>query len=218
MKTHVILLTAVDMLRAGFPENFVYSHLFTQRSEGGWCNLQDDPGGETLYGIARNYNPKWSGWGVVDLVASRFPKGTVSFKDEIYRDTDLHLSAANILYAKYFLRTQSQQMQNELAVCVYDFAVHAGPARSIKTLQKALTKCGVYAKVDGIIGKATLGAIVTCILQSKARQLIEANLQYRKKYYLRSSSRYRSAWLNRLSSLSLYIFNKDVTMEGEPEA
>ena len=36
------------------------------KAEGFYSNDIDDSGGETLYGIARNKNPKWLGWKIVD--------------------------------------------------------------------------------------------------------------------------------------------------------
>lgn len=42
-------------------------------NEGGWANNPKDSGGETFKGIARRYNPKWSGWGEIDRLKRQMP-------------------------------------------------------------------------------------------------------------------------------------------------
>ena len=46
--------------------NFKEAFEKTMGHEGGYGNDPDDAGGETYKGIARVYNPGWSGWAVID--------------------------------------------------------------------------------------------------------------------------------------------------------
>lgn len=46
--------------------DFDIADKITSKSEGFYSNIKEDGGGETLWGIARNKNPKWLGWKLVD--------------------------------------------------------------------------------------------------------------------------------------------------------
>lgn len=49
--------------------------------EGGYSNDPQDPGGETIYGVARKKNPLWTGWPLVDKFksdAKNFPKNALA--------------------------------------------------------------------------------------------------------------------------------------------
>ena len=46
--------------------NFKEAFDRTLTYEGGWCNVEGDPGGETYCGIAKNYHKNWAGWVIVD--------------------------------------------------------------------------------------------------------------------------------------------------------
>ena len=53
--------------------------------EGGYVSDPQDPGGETLYGIARNDFPTWPGWASVDTYKRNAP----DFRSAIMRDAKL---------------------------------------------------------------------------------------------------------------------------------
>lgn len=44
--------------------NEIYPHVL--QFEGGYANVKGDRGGETYIGIARNSNPDWAGWAIID--------------------------------------------------------------------------------------------------------------------------------------------------------
>ena len=46
--------------------DFMKAYLKMAPVEGLYSNDPDDPGGETVYGVARVFWPKWSGWSIVD--------------------------------------------------------------------------------------------------------------------------------------------------------
>lgn len=120
------------------------------KNEGFYSNDPADSGGETLYGISRNKNPKWKGWDIVDKykLKSRFPKNMMSDKYLI--------SIKNAFYADlYYYPCKIDLINDELlALHVFDFAVNAGVCHSAKTLQRLI---GV--KVDGKIGDITIKAV-----------------------------------------------------------
>jgi lysozyme family protein len=59
--------------------NFTRYFQILRANEGGYCNRPGDTGGETYRGIARNSNPQWDGWTLVDDTKARlYPGGVVA--------------------------------------------------------------------------------------------------------------------------------------------
>jgi lysozyme family protein len=104
------------------------AHVF--KWEGGYVNDEDDPGGETNYGISKRAHPD------VDIANL-----TEDEAKEIYR-------------REYWEPACCYALPERLAAFHMDFAVNAGVRRANKTLQEALR---VHA--DGAIGPVTLSAI-----------------------------------------------------------
>jgi lysozyme family protein len=122
--------------------------------EGGYVNHPEDDGGETLYGIARNFHPPASSpianqfWGLVDRLKSQgLPPNT----------GELRKIAAEIYAEKYWIACRCDELPPAVAVMVFDSAVQHGTARrrddAPAMLQRAL---GVTD--DGVIGPVTLRA------------------------------------------------------------
>lgn len=98
--------------------------------EGGYVDHPNDPGGETKYGISKRSYPK------VNIAAL-----TLEDAKSIYR-------------SDYWDRVRADELPSELRFPLFDGAVNAGVAQSIKWLQRA-----VGARDDGVIGPITLAAI-----------------------------------------------------------
>lgn len=109
-------------------------------NEGGYVlhNVAGDRGGMTYAGIARNMNPQWPGWRVIDQGGTP-PADMVR---EFYRQT---------FWAALKLDEVTDQA---VARNIFDFAVNAG----VKTSAK-LAQVTVGATPDGAIGQRSLDAI-----------------------------------------------------------
>lgn len=108
--------------------------------EGGY-QLTNDPrdrGGQTYAGIARNANPRWPGWAVVDGGGMPSAEDVRSF----YR-------------ANYWTPARLDEVADDrIASTLFDFGVNAGVATSVKLAQVV-----VGTTPDGQVGPKTLSAI-----------------------------------------------------------
>jgi len=97
-------------------------------------NDSDDPGGLTKYGISKRSNP--------DLDIENL---TLEEAIDIYKE-------------RYWVPSKASRLEFELAESYFDMVVNAGKRRAIKILQEACNHKGHALVVDGMIGKATIGA------------------------------------------------------------
>ena len=107
------------------------------KSEGGYVNDPDDPGGETKYGIAKRSHPE------VDI-----KNLTIDGALDIYRRL-------------YWTPSKAEKLMPELRECYFDGVVNCGQGRMVKILQKACNsklKKGEKIAVDGRIGRNTIRA------------------------------------------------------------
>lgn len=119
--------------------NFDACLRFTLQYEGGYVDHPEDPGGATNMGITRATLARWRG-GPVTKAAVRA----------------LEREEAAAIYRRFYWNAVSgDALPSGVDASVFDHAVHAGPSRAIRTLQKAL---GVRA--DGRIGPVTRAALV----------------------------------------------------------
>lgn len=109
------------------------------RAEGGYVlhNVPGDRGGLTYAGIARNMNPKWPGWALIDA-GQDVPAQMVR---DFYK-------------ANYWDNIGGDQLKHQrTAQTIFDFHVNAGrPAR-------VLAQLVVGATPDGAFGPRTLAAL-----------------------------------------------------------
>lgn len=139
------------------------------RNEGNYCdNPKDSSGGETYQGIARNKNPNWSGWSIIDAVKKKngltSPVGQShwpSLNAELVPNATLSASVKQLYRAMYWNcmgldGVHSQSVAEQMA----DHGVNAGPVRPVKMVQYLLST--LYDKpvaTDGVMGPATLAAL-----------------------------------------------------------
>jgi lysozyme family protein len=112
----------------------------TIENEGGYRlhSVKVDTGGMTYAGIARNSNPQWPGWKILD--AGQTPP--VSMVQDFYR-------------VGYWQAVHGDEIDSqEVADSIYDFAVNAGVSVSRKLAQVA-----VQVTPDGVFGPMTITAI-----------------------------------------------------------
>jgi lysozyme family protein len=145
--------------------NFDEAYLITSKIEGGYSNDPADSGGETYRGIARNKNPYWEGWVLVDnyKLQPNFPKN-------MYNDLQLEEKIKSFYKVTYWDINKldeftSQSLGNEM----YDTGVNMGTGIAAKFLQltlNVLNKNGtIYPDIseDGKVGPGTLQALNICI-------------------------------------------------------
>jgi lysozyme family protein len=98
--------------------------------EGGYVNDPYDPGGETIYGLSRNYHP------------------------EAWANGKPSIEQAKMIYKRdYWDSCRCDKLPPPLALMVFDSAINQGPQQAIRFLQRALN-----VEDDGIIGPKTLKA------------------------------------------------------------
>jgi lysozyme family protein len=172
----------------------------TMGIEGSYDNNPDDKGGETCWGIARNYHKKWQGWGRVDALKRTCMNddGTVDEEalSKLLANDPLILKAAKEFYKKDFWdkvkgdSVEHQFVANEL----FDTAVNMSPKWAIKFLQKSLNKLNrdedYYPDmvVDGMIGPTTLGALKVFLARDSVGYLLKSQNGFQFEYYAAKSS------------------------------
>lgn len=131
--------------------------------EGGYVNHPKDPGGETNLGVTKRVYEEWGG--TKEMV-------------------DLEVADVAPIYEKnYWGRTKCDDLPSGLDLCVFDFAVNAGPGRAAKYLQEM-----IGTTVDGGIGPNTLRALGNYIESEGTAAAIENYQEMRQRYYERLST------------------------------
>lgn len=142
--------------------DFEKAYALTMGHEGGYANHPDDTGGETYAGIARNFNPGWSGWLYVDAV-TRQNTDVARINTLLARNTDLQNRVRSFYKQQYWdVNRLDSIVSQELANELFDTGVNMGVKKAGLFLQEALNLTNVNGRaypdtaVDGIVGKQTL--------------------------------------------------------------
>ena len=178
--------------------DFNKAYELTKKEEGGYANIQGDNGGETMWGIARNFwgedkrlkqfwhELDWYKQAVIHL------KGQAVFSSRV---NDLcNGNTAMVSEAKSFYRQEfwnkisgefikSQKVANNL----FDFFVNAGK-NAIKCCQRELE-----IDADGVFGPKSLEVLNNAGEEFNAK-LYEARCNY---YKSLKKPKFEKAWLNR---------------------
>jgi len=168
--------------------NFELSIEKTLRWEGGYSCNPHDPGGETLFGIARNRHPEWDGWHRVDELKKHFTPDHLT--GVLCADGGL-LESAKQFYQEEFWDYDEIDSQ-PVADKVFDLGVNVGQGRAVRWLQQA-----VGAEPDGKFGPKTL--LLTNTLSAEA--VLDKLRSQAKQYYLSlNKPEFIRGWLRRLES------------------
>ncbi|CCH01235.1 hypothetical protein FAES_3226 [Fibrella aestuarina BUZ 2] len=146
--------------------DFLTAYRKTMGHEGGYANHPDDEGGETFAGIARNSNPGWSGWKLIDQLKKTYPRAR--WDEVMLGNADLMAWVRALYKANYWDvnrldQVKSQAIANEL----FDTGVNMGVEIAAEFLQRALNMTNENAKlyrdiaVDRQVGPMTLGLLNT---------------------------------------------------------
>lgn len=144
--------------------------------EGGYVNHPKDPGGETNLGVTKRVYEEWG--------------GTKDMVDLLVEDV------APIYEKNYWGRTKCDDLPSGLDLCVFDFAVNAGPGRAAKYLQQI-----IGTTVDGGIGPNTLKAVYNYVEEVGVQGMIEEYQSGRQSYYeqLSTFETFGRGWTRRVS-------------------
>ena len=133
----------------------------TSAVEGGYVDDDDDRGGETYRGVARNFHPRWPGWDRID--AAKDDPGFPGILDE---DESLDAEVAAFYRTHFWNRLKGNQIANQaIAEELFDTAVNMGVGRAGRFLQESLNMLNrdgdLYPEIgeDGLIGSVTLGTL-----------------------------------------------------------
>ena len=167
-------------------------------NEGVYSNDENDPGGETFFGISRNYHPDWSGWLYVDNIDKEILLNAYSVEN-LKDNKDLYYLVLEFYYKKFWKKMQLDYIDNfKLKRLLFDSSVNLGVKRASKILQKIID-----VKVDGKIGKITLNKLEefdfeTIYLKYKLERIkYYTDLCYKHSKY----KIYLLGWINRILKL-----------------
>lgn len=139
--------------------NFELYYPKLKAHEGGYASAefaakQSDKGGETYLGIARNYNPTWEGWKLVDEYKAK--NGLPKWNSKI-PDARIDKLAKDHSKKVYWDKLKLDEVKNQsLAEFMMDYGFNSGLATPVKAAQGYLS-----IKQDGQVGPDTLTKINT---------------------------------------------------------
>jgi lysozyme family protein len=162
-----------------YSSKFLKAFNYLSAHEGGYSNNAADVGGETKYGISKRSYPN------LDI-------------KNLTRD-----QARKIYFCDFWLKGKYDDIIDEnIAIKLFDLAVHTGISQANKLIQRALRATGTQVIEDGIVGPVTLKAInevdstdIIAALKSEAagyyRLIANSNP---------SQQKFITGWLNRAYS------------------
>lgn len=154
------------------------------RHEGGYVDHPKDPGGRTNLGVTQATYEDWVG----HKVNERIMRGlTVQQVRALYK-------------VKYWDIIRGDDLPAGLDLCVFDFAVNAGPNRAVRYLQTM-----VGAKADGVIGPHTLSLVSQYVRDRDKATAVMVYQDSRVEYYklLKTFPTFGKGWLRRIRDVEM---------------
>jgi lysozyme family protein len=145
------------------------------KSEGGFVNHPDDPGGMTNLGVTKRTWEEYTGHQADE-------KTMLSLTPE---------KVAPLYEQRYWRPTYCEVLPRGLDLLIFSMGVNGGPGRAVKLLQSA-----IGCVPDGVIGSRTM----ELIKQSNALDLIAKYSEARRSYYksLKTFDIFGKGWLSRV--------------------
>lgn len=210
-----------EKLRGKYGEDYVRCLLFTMSAEGSYSYRKADTGLQTYKGISRKWNPKWSGWTIVDKALEKYPELKIPYKKppasihklnfELNVNEELEYLIYDFYYENYYTKCGAWNIGGKLAVVLFDMAVLSGTRRASKSLQKCLN---IHFKtnlvIDSQVGSGTI-KVLNEVIGSKGLNLVVEKLIYEYQDNLIEASKLDGneenylGWMNRISHLSNYL-------------
>lgn len=149
--------------------------------EGGKVDHPKDPGGRTAYGITQRV---YDGYRRANKLKTR----------DVWSITDAERDA--IYRLQYWDAVKGDRLPPGIDVVIFDGAVNSGPGQAVKWLQRALGT----VKVDGVIGEATIGAVLA---HPNHDALVQAIIAQRMKFLkaLETWKTFGKGWTRRLAGV-----------------
>ena len=170
-------------MAAIFSDKFERAVNYVLENEGGYIFDEDDPGGETNYGISRRSYPN------LDIKH-------LSLKD-----------AKKIYFCDFWHKGRFEEIYDDLvSTQVFDLSVNLGIRAAVIILQRDLRSVGKTVQEDGLIGPETLLAT----MYSDPRSLLAAIKSEAAGYYRQiaaknpSWQKFLRGWLNRAYKVILF--------------
>lgn len=182
--------------------------------EGGWVNHSSDKGGETIFGIARNFHPEWKGWDIVDDLAKKLGRGTKKFIESVNNNKELYELSKDYYKANFWYPSKCDYLPEEVAICTFDFSVNSGIKNSQRQLQEVIRKSGYDVPVDGRVGPISIEACRKLYDKIGAIEFVSRLLRRRYEFYQNivksnpSQKIFLKGWVNRLIYLGEKVVNK----------
>ena len=160
-------------------ENFDKCLEMILHHEGGYVNHPKDPGGETNLGVTKRVYEDFG--------------GEKEMKDLTKEDVE------PIYKKNYWDRVKGDDLPEGLDLCIFDFAVNAGPGRAAKFIQRL-----VNTTVDGGIGPNTLKCINDYVKENTIEETIEKYQTMRQEYYesLSTFKTFGRGWTRRVDEVT----------------
>ena len=119
------------------------------KSEGGYVNNSQDPGGVTNLGVTQRVLEEWLGHPVDDKTMRNL---TVDQVSGLYK-------------AKYWMACYAPQLPLGVDYCLFDAAVNMGPGRAVKLLQEMMLRLYMKRNIGMLVNVMTyLLALTTLYL------------------------------------------------------
>lgn len=185
--------------------DFKIADKIRKQNEGGYANNPADSGGMTVFGIARNYWPKWGGWKTVDIIIGGLvapgPYGTGAYRawvkhlNDLLQANDAFMISVENFYKVNFWDANriGEIVDQDVATFLYDHIVNGG-GQGAKWMQEA---AGV--KADGSIGSKSIAAFnaMKPIELLKKSEIVAAWYRIDKVRDKPSQAQFLNSWLGR---------------------
>jgi len=147
--------------------------------EGGYVNHPKDPGGETNLGVTKRVYEDFG--------------GEKEMKELVKEDVE------PIYKKNYWDRVKGDDLPEGLDLCIFDFAVNAGPGRAAKFIQRL-----VNTIVDGGIGPNTIKCINDHVEKYGVSTTIDQYQSARHNYYqgLSTFETFGRGWTRRVDEVT----------------
>lgn len=210
-----------EKLRGKYGEDYVRCLLFTMSAEGAYSFRKADTGLQTYKGISRKWNPKWSGWAIVDKALEKYPELKVPYTKppanihklnfELNVNEDLEMLIYDFYYENYYTKCGADRIGGKLAVVLFDISVLQGCRRASKSLQKCLN---IHFKtnlvVDAVVGSGTI-KVLNEVISNKGLDIVVDKLIYEMKDNLIEASKLNGnvvflvGWMTRVENIRKYV-------------
>lgn len=184
--------------------------------EGGYSDDPSDRGGETWGGCARNFFPKWAGWGIIDAAKSHqsFRRGSRAFNEYLATLPELKACLRDWYREEWWNRLGLGALPQNLANEIFEQSVNLGKGGAGKKIQQMCNafnydksaKGPLFAdlKVDGAVGPKTLGAMAVLLARrTDEDKLVHALNCLQGAHYIElaagkpSQRKYTDGWMKR---------------------